>query len=1010
MKVSTQLEKFIKVLEEMFQFDQADLDFGIYRIMNQKREEIKRFLENELVPQVKKAFEKYRNADIETIKQEIVKLENQLAEMGVAKESSEKYRALQEQLNKGVDITALENEVYSDLTNFFKRYYHEGDFISLRRYKKDVYAIPYEGEEVKLHWANADQYYVKSSEYFRDYTFTLPSGKKVHFKLVEASTEQNNNKEQQGKERRFILTDNEPIVEENGELIIRFEYRPDEQKRKREKINEETIERIFNYDGLENWIAELKTLSPTEKNKNRTILEKHLNDYTARNTFDYFIHKDLGGFLRRELDFYIKNEIMHLDDLDTENEKRFEQYISKVKVIKSIGNKIIKFLEQIENFQKKLWLKKKFVVETNYCVTLDRVPEELYQEIIDNKEQIEEWKKLFAVDKIEADLTTIGFSVPLTTEFLKQNQYLVIDTKFFSREFVNKLLPHFDDLDEQIEGILIHGENFQALNLIKEKYNNTVKSIYIDPPYNTGPSEIIYKNNFKNSSWLTLMENRISLSKKFLRNDGVFIMAIDDYELINLSQLADSIFLGYDRNMVIVNHHPQGSGGSNISRTHEYAIIMIPENQNILSGSPKEDSIELRSFMRSGTAENNFRYGRPNSFYAVLVDEKTYEVKGLEKPPVGNDYPKGKTAEGWLRIYPISRDGSERVWRLSYEGALKALEKNLLKCSENYTIYQVVINTDKRTTLFSNWTDKRYNAGTYGTNLISDLFGNKGLFPYPKSLYTVKDLIDASTYDIENPLIMDYFAGSGTTGHAVIDLIRDDSRERRYLLVEMGEYFDTVLKPRIQKAIYSRDWKDGNPVSREGISHMFKYMRLESYEDALNNIELNRTEQQQTVIDEYMSPEAREDYILSYMLDIEAEGSASLLNLDEFKNPFDYKMKITNGTETKIQKVDLVETFNYLLGLRVKQMDFIRGFQVIKGELRSGEKVLIIWRNLLETTNEDLEKFFVKQGYNTRDSEFDRIYVNGDNHLENLKLEENKWKVVLIEEEFKRLMFDVRDV
>ncbi|WP_051035014.1 hypothetical protein [Anoxybacillus flavithermus] len=135
-----------------------------------------------------------------------------------------------------------------------------------------------------------------------------------------------------------------------------------------------------------------------------------------------------------------------------------------------------------------------------------------------------------------------------------------------------------------------------------------------------------------------------------------------------------------------------------------------------------------------------------------------------------------------------------------------------------------------------------------------------------------------------------------------------------------------------------------------------------------------------------------------------------MLNLDEFKNPFDYKMKITNGTETKIQKVDLVETFNYLLGLHVKQMDFIRGFQVIKGELRSGEKVLIIWRNLLETTNEDLEKFFVKQGYNTRDSEFDRIYVNGDNHLENLKLEENKWKVVLIEEEFKRLMFDVRDV
>lgn len=492
MKVSTQLEKFIKVLEEMFQFDQADLDFGIYRIMNQKREEIKRFLENELVPQVKKAFEKYRNADIETIKQEIVKLENQLAEMGVAKESSEKYRALQEQLNKGVDITALENEVYSDLTNFFKRYYHEGDFISLRRYKKDVYAIPYEGEEVKLHWANADQYYVKSSEYFRDYTFTLPSGKKVHFKLVEASTEQNNNKEQQGKERRFILTDNEPIVEENGELIIRFEYRPDEQKRKREKINEETIERIFNYDGLENWIAELKTLSPTEKNKNRTILEKHLNDYTARNTFDYFIHKDLGGFLRRELDFYIKNEIMHLDDLDTENEKRFEQYISKVKVIKSIGNKIIKFLEQIENFQKKLWLKKKFVVETNYCVTLDRVPEELYEEIINNHEQIEEWKKLFLIDEIKGDLTTTGYSEPLTKQFLIENPYLVLDTRFFGEKFKMSLISSFNEHDEEISAVLIHSENFQAMNLLRQKYKNSIQLIYIDPPYNTENNDFIY--------------------------------------------------------------------------------------------------------------------------------------------------------------------------------------------------------------------------------------------------------------------------------------------------------------------------------------------------------------------------------------------------------------------------------------------------------------------------------------------------------------------------------------
>src|SRR5699024_5956331 len=152
----------------------------------------------------------------------------QLNDIGIAKESSEKYLTLNEKLHQSVDVSALENEVFSDLTNFFRRYYHEGDFLSLRRYKKDVYAIPYAGEEVKLHWANADQYYVKTSEYIRDYSFTLPSDKAVPFKLVEASTEQNNNKEQADKKRRFILYEEQPINQIDGDLYIYFEYKTPE--------------------------------------------------------------------------------------------------------------------------------------------------------------------------------------------------------------------------------------------------------------------------------------------------------------------------------------------------------------------------------------------------------------------------------------------------------------------------------------------------------------------------------------------------------------------------------------------------------------------------------------------------------------------------------------------------------------------------------------------------------------------------------------------------------------
>ena len=157
---------------------------------------------------------------------------------------------------------------------------------------------------------------------------------------------------------------------------------------------------------------------------------------------------------------------------------------------------------------------------------------------------------------------------------------------------------------------------------------------------------------------------------------------------------------------------------------------------------------------------------------------------------------------------------------------------------------------------------------------------------------------------------LDFFAESGVSGHAVISLNREDGGKRKYILVEMGDYFDTVLKPRIQKVIYSKDWKDGKPVSREGSSHLFKYLRLESYEDALNNLELKRTPDQDDLLRQHEP--LREDYMLRYQLDVETRDSASLLNLSQFTNPFAYQLKIATGSvgESRPVNVDLVETFN----------------------------------------------------------------------------------------------------
>jgi adenine-specific DNA-methyltransferase len=285
------------------------------------------------------------------------------------------------------------------------------------------------------------------------------------------------------------------------------------------------------------------------------------------------------------------------------------------------------------------------------------------------------------------------------------------------------------------------------------------------------------------------------------------------------------------------------------------------------------------------------------------------------------------------------------------------------------------------------------------------LFGEKAYY-FPKPVGLGKTLADQTTNAESNELILDYFAGSGTTGHAVIDLNREDGGRRKYILVEMGEYFDTVLKPRILKVIYSKDWKDGKPVSREGTSHIFKYMTLESYEDILNNLSLKRTEVQDDLIKSNLA--LREDYMLSYMLDFESKGSPSLLDLDAFKAPFTYTLNITRDDETRPENVDLVETFNYLLGLSVSQTRSVDGFRVVEGTNPVGERVLVIWRNTREKSNGDLEALFEAQGF--RKAGFDRVYVNGDNTLENLKEEGDGWKVALIEEEFWRLMFETAGV
>lgn len=1040
--MSENLERLKQLLAEMFQLDQAELDFGIYRIMNAKREEITRFLDRDLLPQVREVLGEYEKDSRAAIAAELERAREQAKSLGFEDPAqAPRVKELQARYNAAFDLEAAEQEIFSHLYNFFRRYYHEGDFISLRRYKEGVYAIPYEGEEVKLYWANHDQYYIKTSEYLRDYTFKLPSGRRVHFKLVQADTEKDNNRATNGNERRFILGHGDggtggqgdvwDIV--NDELVFYFRFVPDGAKRKQAELNAEAVRRITDIisgsPSLRDAWSPLLEKRPTEKNPDRTLLEKHLADYTARNTFDYFIHKDLGGFLRRELDFYIKNEVMHLDDIENETAPRVEQYLSKIKAIRRIAHKIIDFLAQIENFQKKLWLKKKFVVETQYCITLDRIfaiedaetRDWLIDQIIKNDAQREEWVRLYAIDECKGDLAMPGYSEPLKPEFLKAHRTLVVDTQHFDETFKLRLLAAIPDIDEETDGLLVNGENLQAMRLLLARFAGTFDCAYIDPPYNTGNDAFIYKDSYRDSSWITFLDGRVAAFLPLARNDAALFVSIDDNEVGNLVNLvrnhSPSAALV---TLVAAQLNPRGRTlDKYLAKTHEYvgvfalfgapdAIHEITKSEEAQAEYCEKDEkgpfrlLELRNRNPVFTRSN-----RPNLFYPFFADpqrgtvrleaDTTHTVEILPRNSRGED-----GCWTWSRKKAQDNIG-ELVARRTRTGAWRVFRKDRLHSEEG------AVATTKAKSI---WIDKEINNEN-GKELVGDLFG-KAVFDFPKPVALVERCAEIGM--AKDGWFIDFFAGSGTSGHAVVNLNRRDGGTRRFALVEMGDYFDTVLVPRLKKVIFTPEWKDGKPKRMptpeeiERSPRIMKIIRLESYEDTLNNLELKRTKVQQSLLEEHAA--FREDYMLHYMLDVESRGSASLLNIDRFEDPFNYKLNIATGTvgETKPTVVDLVETFNYLIGLRVKTMDDVRGVRVVTGLNPQGERVLILWRKTKELDNDALDEWFRKQGYNTKDQEYDVIYVNGDNNLENLRKADQTWKVRLIEEEFQRLMFDVADV
>ncbi len=1065
-------QRFTALLRQLFQFDSADLDFGIYRIMNQKRDAIDRFIEHDLPDIVQGGLAHFHTGERDKIEPQLAAIREQLGDAALDQTGAvrpeyasmpiaQDYTKLHRQLQQLQIAQETEVRIFNDLYTFFSRYYTDGDFLTERRYasRQPRYCVPYNGQEVLLHWANRDQYYVKTSEHFTDYRFTV-ADYTVWFRLQHAQVPQDNVK---ADKRHFVLRSDDPLdyAPQTHTLTLFFEYRPlsDEQEahylalynaQQTASNRRKTLDRSVLCLALEVEILDvlddpdLKAhLAAVPSGRESSALAQHLNRYTARNTMDYFVHKDLAGFLQRELDFFLKNEVLRLDDVLVQQPAGVSSpVLARARVVRHVAEHIIAFLAQIENFQRRLFEKPKFVVQTDYCLTLDRVPEAFYPEILANEAQLAHWRWLYNLDAWGNDLFWQG---ELDEAFLGSHPYLMLDTVFFDADFKARLLATFDDLDGAADGLLIHGENFQALSLLQPKYAGQVRCVYIDPPYNTGEDEFIYKDNYQHSSWLSMMEDRLMVSKPLVAEDGLVLISIDDIEQHTLRMLASSILGRFLGNLVWQSRQSVDSRAtSNLSNDHEFILAYGTSLRGGLKdldkfSNPDRDSRgPWRSADMTGLAT---RERRPNlhfdmllavaqstlkesddvilradgweirvtqTFDNLIIDQETRQIeKGIpilalgdsegqvfwarylcSLPQTPNELPELPAhykcpPKGW-RFEPPTMAAKVKEGRVLFPSEPDGRPRHKLFMNEMdsvYTGFSTVVETivpyaeEEGEPLEP--TLEVYTL--HGTRELNTLFGHE-VVQFPKPTKLIQVLVEQSGG--KSDLIMDFFAGSGTTAHAVMALNREDDGDRKYILVEVGDYFDTVLKPRLQKVAFSANWRDGVPQDRDGQSHMFKYQRLESYEDALNNIRVRPPEgaQRRLLYEEF------DDYQLHYLLDFETRDSPTLLAQDAFDDPFAYTLKIQRGhASPQDTAVDLVETFHYLIGLHVHRLEQHqhqgRTYVVSRGQVQTDhgiEKVVVVWR-AVEGLDLNQEADWANAELLTEP--VDRVYVNGPSHV-----------------------------
>lgn len=1036
-------------LKEMFQFNENDLDFGIYKIYNLKRKHIEGFIDgngdNDLTPTIEKILKEVNLENQKTDSIELYNFLKNLNQENLLKEPEQNFKQLElfigteqdetkkeklvetlNKLSKSEGLTDdLKDKIYNHILGFFQMYYSNGDFGYNDR-SRDVYKVPYEAEydgtDTMFHWKHKGSLYIKTGASFNAIKFEL-NNLKFEYRLEtnpdsdNETVARNNNKETQLKHYQFNriekvndtyqvvfnLSDASTPKSEIFKKIFKEVFKKSDIDKyltyeKENKIKSVFVDLTKDFDKVQN--GQIKGLSALRQTKEKIAkevknnfdrgvklfdettkeftddtlkslytLDQKLNSFYIGNDADYFIHENLNEFLNNEKQRYIKNYIF--DDLESIYSGKLDNTTLLIaKAFDRVSSRIIEFLSAIEDFQKHLFTKKKKVVESEYCITIDYINEKYYAEILKNKAQLLEWKNLFNLDVKSIDE-------------LKANPTLVLDTKFFknndgTNSLKDNILAEIDDLDEKTNGLLINSENYQALELLQTKFKEKIKTIYIDPPYNTGGDEVfLYKDTFKHSSWASFMLDRLNKAKKLLSEDGTIAVSIDINELDNTLLLLDIILGKENRKNIISVRRSSVSGAKVINpgvvNIAEYIVIYSAQSTKWKPNRvfvEKDRDVRYNNFIIN--RDDNYENWKYCSVLDAFADSLKIKKSSLKKE-LGVDYDKK------LETFIFENSNSIIQFASLDENSVSDAAKNLKEESknnpnktfcleredkENYYLLngKVILFFESRLIIVNG--EKKYGvliSDIWDDVLPNDLHNEGGvkLRKGKKPEKLVGRVLELGSNN--NDYVLDYFAGSGTTGGTAL------KTNRKFLTFEMGTYFNTLTLPRIKNTLFGEQKGISKPTAWKG-SGIVKYQVIEQYEDILDNLQV-------------FNDSIPNNLPIKYLYKPEENSLDTNINLFQ---PF--SNKISYGHPTQNGFIDLVETYNYIQGYFIKTL---KSF-TINGKyykvIENTKGTLIIWRDIALNEDDSKQIIEIASKYNDIESievnaAFDNLQLNKTNNL-----------------------------